>query len=590
MGNRTAAVQFFNQGIAALPTDAALAFRLFASAVYVDADFPEGWYMVGCALGDQGLHNASVAAYRRAVEAKPDDVKSWSNLGHRLYFVGRQKEARAATMRAIELAPEMSHPWANLSMIQSVAGENREAIKSAQKAYALEPCPTTEMALAFAHLYAGDWATGLKHFESRYAYRFKQFETYPYPKWEGEPELQREVSLSVKAAASSGDAEVSSNLTPPQPSAPSFNGRTPEFDSGNVGSTPTGAAMPGADRQQPIESAGPMPAAAAPVVAGEPTLSSQVQGAPPNISSPAALPVPAAVAHPFTLLITAEQGIGDTLSFARFVPKVMERIGIHFTDDGKPHGGRLILQVQKELTSLFKAMFEQRGNPDEQDAGAVQIIPTPGPFVAADRWTTPTSLPVWLGLTNQEIENTPFPKIPAFETVPTWKIPGRKLHVGIAWAGSPHNDIDRWRSIDVKHFLDLAAVEGVQLYGLQVGDRAADAHNVGAAAIIHDLQQHILEVKDTVAVLKHLDLVICCESMLAHLAGSMQQEVWVPYSYNGRDFRIGNALGGQAALWYPRHRIYRQGYDQDWRPVFAKMARDLEKRVERADRLGVAAQ
>ncbi len=94
---------------------------------------------------------------------------------------------------------------------------------------------------------------------------------------------------------------------------------------------------------------------------------------------------------------------------------------------------------------------------------------------------------------------------------------------------------------------------------------------------MRNLAPYIRDVCDTLSLFKELDMVICCESALGHIAGLGQKECWIPYSYSGRDYRLGNT--GEKPLWYPKHRIFRQGPDAQWGPVFDKIIAALKEKV-----------
>lgn len=255
--------------------------------------------------------------------------------------------------------------------------------------------------------------------------------------------------------------------------------------------------------------------------------------------------------------LVSDQGLGDTLSFARFVQRACER------------SKQVIARIQPELYRLFLNSLGTIPN--------LTLVPTPYPFPAADCWTTFVSLPTILGLTDEEIRNTPQIAVPNVYMPVPWKSTDRKLHVGIAWAGSPLNDIDKHRSFPVEHFFELYRIPGLQLYSLQIGAKGKDMHDIGGAAIIRDITQYISDVTDTLAILNDLDLVICCESALAHICAAAGKECWIPYSHLGRDYRIG--LDGSDMLWTPHHRLFRQGPDMKWEPVFAAIGEALRERV-----------
>ena len=262
-----------------------------------------------------------------------------------------------------------------------------------------------------------------------------------------------------------------------------------------------------------------------------------------------------------TVYLVADQGLGDTLSFARFVPAMCKRVRyVHAL-------------IQPELLRLFSNAFV--GIPN------LNLIPQPAPFPQADCWSTFVSIPQALELSDQEIRNAPDIDIPTFNIPRNWRVPDRKLHIGIAWAGSPLNDLDKWRNIPVHHFGELYRAPGVQLYSLQVGDRGKDMHDAGFGPVIQDLRRYIMDVADTMALLQHLDLVITCESAMGHIAAACGKECWLPYSRLGKDYRLG--LDGTDRLWTPKHRIFNQHEDAGWDHVFQDMVEVLRERVDVAD-------
>lgn len=259
-----------------------------------------------------------------------------------------------------------------------------------------------------------------------------------------------------------------------------------------------------------------------------------------------------------TIFLDADQGLGDTVSFARFVHLAAKRCRyIH-------------LYVQPELRRLFEHAFNDLLN--------VNVVGKPAPFPEADAWTTFVSLPTNLGLSDDEIRNTPHIDFPRYGKVVNWRVPGRKLHVGVAWSGSPFNDINAHRSFHVTQLFDLTGVPGVQLYSLQIGQGAQDLYDHCMLSLIRDLNPEVRDVCDSLRVLKGLDLVITCESALWHIAQLAGVETWVPYSYLGRDWRLG--LDGSDAFWAPNLRVFRQHKGETWAPVFARIAKELERRVK----------
>ena len=190
-----------------------------------------------------------------------------------------------------------------------------------------------------------------------------------------------------------------------------------------------------------------------------------------------------------TVFLVADQGLGDTLSYARFVERAAGRARF------------LHLCVQPELRRVFEHAFRHIPN--------INFLPSPSNFPGdADAWSTFVSLPFALGLTDREIIEAPNIDMPRPEMSTAWKVPDRKFHIGIAWAGSPLNDIDKWRNIPIHHFMELHRVPGIQLYSLQVDAKKTDLNLWGFAPLIRDLSGYIRDVADTCSILQELDFVV----------------------------------------------------------------------------------
>lgn len=258
-----------------------------------------------------------------------------------------------------------------------------------------------------------------------------------------------------------------------------------------------------------------------------------------------------------TVFLVSDQGLGDTLSMSRFLRMTCERARyVHAC-------------VHPELLRLLQYAL--------LDVPNLNLLPQPCNFPAADAWSTFVSLPFALGLTDDEIRNTSALKYdPARSNAKQWKVPDRKLHIGIAWRGSALNDINEARSIPITQFLDLYKVSGIQLYSLQVDVNKQQLFDSGCAPVIQDLSGYLRDVSDTVSILQDLDLVITIESALGHIATFANREVWCPYSYMGRDYRVG--ADGSDQIW-SKYRVFSQGPDMRWQPVFDKIVEALKERV-----------
>jgi tetratricopeptide (TPR) repeat protein len=277
-----------------------------------------------------------------------------------------------------------------------------------------------------------------------------------------------------------------------------------------------------------------------------------------------------------TLLLIAEQGLGDTLQFVRYVPMLRQT------------GGRVILQCQKSLVRLLISYL---------GSDVVAQGTPPPPF---DVYCPLLSLPGILGVTPT---NVPAP-IPYLQSTSGVRCPvsgvkspisdfghrtpdtGHILKIGIAWQGRPTFGYDRQRSVPLKHFLRLAQ-DRAQLISLQKGPgveqlsslRAVGELKEGALIDFGDrLDNSSGPFMDTAAIIESLDLVICSDSGVAHLAGALGANVWVALPLVP-DWRW--QLEREDNPWYPTMRLFRQRRLDDWNEVFERIAGELGKVIAR---------
>jgi Flp pilus assembly protein TadD len=253
-----------------------------------------------------------------------------------------------------------------------------------------------------------------------------------------------------------------------------------------------------------------------------------------------------------TLLLFAEQGIGDTLHFIRYLPMVAAR------------GGAMLLHVQGTLTPLLRQL------------PGVTVIPRGAPLPPFDLQISLMDLPHIFGTTLASIPA----EIPYLRADPArveaWQ---RALHdvtalkVGIVWAGSPIHKGDQFRSLAAEAVLPRLTMPGVQLYSLQKEPRPADMPVLaGLGSDVIDLAPELGDFADTAAALAALDLVISVDTSVVHLAGAMGRPAWVllPYAQDWRWLR-----DREDSPWYPSLRLFRQEKPQAWDGVLTRVASAL---------------
>ncbi|MCS7015673.1 MAG: tetratricopeptide repeat-containing glycosyltransferase family protein [Gemmatales bacterium] len=263
--------------------------------------------------------------------------------------------------------------------------------------------------------------------------------------------------------------------------------------------------------------------------------------------------------HGKTILLVAEQGIGDILQFVRYAQVLRQQ------------GARVLLECPQHLVALLSRVLDLESCHAKGDS-----LP---PY---DVYIPLLSVPRYIGTAPNAI-GFEVPYIaPSSDLVERWRPILSDLEgfrVGIAWQGNPNYPNDRQRSVPLEMFRSLAEIPGVKLVSLQKGPGEEQLPNCDFPVV--DLGGQRDEAHgafmDTAAILQHLDLVICTDSAIAHLAGALGRPVWLLLGYVC-DWRWGTT--GETTFWYPTMRLFRQPKRQDWGSVFTDVAKHLCSLVE----------
>ncbi|MCC3433698.1 MAG: hypothetical protein JGK08_28125, partial [Microcoleus sp. PH2017_04_SCI_O_A] len=152
-----------------------------------------------------------------------------------------------------------------------------------------------------------------------------------------------------------------------------------------------------------------------------------------------------------------------------------------------------------------------------------------------------------------------------------------KLKVGIVWAGGPLHRNNHERSCKLSDFLKFLDVRGATFYSLQKDLSAGDLTLLNQQQI-SDLSEHCVDFADTAAIISQLDLVICVDTAIAHLAGALGKPVWILLSFMP-DWRW--MLTREDSPWYPTARLFRQSQAGDWDAVGDRIKAALEQLITR---------
>lgn len=247
-----------------------------------------------------------------------------------------------------------------------------------------------------------------------------------------------------------------------------------------------------------------------------------------------------------SILLHAEQGLGDTLQFLRYVPMVAER------------GGEIFLEVQEPLRRLLKNF-----------PGVEQII-VRGEGLPETEYHCPLmSLPLVFGTTVDTIPaKVPYLPIP----VDPKQRKVAKLRVGLSWAGNPAFRGDHLRSLSFQQLLPLADVPGVEFVCLQKGPAAERIAEIAPEFPIEHWNH--TDFAATAEAVAGLDLVISTDTSVAHLAGAMGKPLWLLLGHIA-DWRW--MLNREDSPWYPTARLFRQHELGQWEEVIGGVKNELSK-------------
>lgn len=261
-----------------------------------------------------------------------------------------------------------------------------------------------------------------------------------------------------------------------------------------------------------------------------------------------------------TILVHSEQGLGDTILFARFVEPLLAR------------GARVVLQVQKPLARLMRSI-----------PGVAQVVTAGDSLPDFDFHAPFGSLPLALKTTLETVPaRMPYLKAPGeSETIAGLEVlnDSRPL-VGVCWAGNPDYPNDHNRSIPLGVFKRLFEVPGLRFVSLQQNFRPGDETTVGGFGNLELTSiGKANDLADTAALLSRLDMVVTVDTAIAHLAGALNCPLLILLPYYAHWVWLRQGAGSR---WYPSARLLRQTQIGDWRIVIERVAAEAFIQAPRA--------
>jgi tetratricopeptide (TPR) repeat protein len=467
------------------------AIAAYSHAIHLKPDFAEAHFNLGATFNNLEQFDEAIAAYNRAIGLKPDFAEAYSNLGNALRNSGRLDEAVAAYENAIRLKPDFAEAHSNLGNVLKDLGRFEDALASYDKAIRLKP--------DFAEVYSNlsNALQDLGRLDEAVAACKEAIHLKP-----AFADAHSNLGNALKNLGQLKEAIAAHNTAI---------GYQPDYAQGHfnlgIALLLAGAVSNGwAEyewRWRKKEKQSTLRRFAKPQWQGE-----EVNGR--------------------TVLLHAEQGLGDTIQFCRYAALIAAR------------GARVLLQIPRSLLRLLSGLH-----------GVERLIAVGDPIPAFDFHCPLMSLPHIFG-TNLATIPAPFSYMPVDEAKRRhWQQrlsapAGRR--VGLVWAGNPQHGNDRNRSLPFAALAPLWNIPGIRWYSLQVGERRADL-DAAPPGVIEDLSPFLDDFAETAAAISQLDLVLTVDTSVAHLAGAIGHPTWVMLPFIP-DWRSGKSsvVHGQASF------------------------------------------
>jgi len=513
--------------------------RHLQRAISLRPNFPKALVNLGNGYLAMGQHAAAIGVLREAIELRPGFAEAYYNIGTALGAIGQVDEAIAAYQQAVAWKPSLAPAHSNLGNLLQLKGQNVAALGCYERALAYSP----NYSEAWTNL--GNALTNLGRLDEAAAAHRKAIQQRP-DFTEAHYNLGVAHLEQMKVPEAIACFRRALELRPDYPEAHNNLSMllllTGEFAEGwqeyewrwKVPGFPS----PTRHFSQPAWTGGPAPAGAD------------------------------------TILIHAEQGLGDTVQFVRYVPLV-KKLGWRIVLECMQTQGRLLSDAAEEL-GIDQIVTRTEDGPIEQSDAALPTFDVHLPLL---------SLPRTLNLldpADPAIPRPPYLKadealVARFRDEPLLADAGA-FKVGLIWAGRPTHRADAKRSMPLAELAPLA-MSGVRLYSLQFG-AAADQMQVAPQGMgLTDLTPLINDFADTAACLTQLDLLIAVDTASVHLAGALGLPAWAMIAFVP-DFRW--IIGRDDTPWYPSVHLYRQERPGDWSTVVRAVAADLERAARAA--------
>ncbi|MBV9833968.1 MAG: tetratricopeptide repeat protein [Alphaproteobacteria bacterium] len=474
-------------------------------AVALRPDHVNAIYGQGNALQMLGRHEEALARYDQAIALRSDHAEAWSSRGNALRRLGRLEDALASHDRSLALKPDNADAQYNRGTVLRALGRPDEALASHDRALALKPDhPRAHGSRANALRDLGRFEEALASYQSALALMPDHADTWSDRGTALQGLLRLDEALASYERAIALDARhVDAH----------WNRATALLLSGDL-----------ARGWREFEW----------------RWRTMTKGRPGSWLGEAKL-------RGRSIVLRSEQGLGDTVQFARYAPLVMAE------------GARVILSVQAPLRRLMASL-----DPEIEVVAAGEAV--------AELDCPLMSLPLALGTTLDSIPAPPRYLAAEPDLVEAWRarLPTGKRRIGLVWSGNPNHRNDRNRSLSLATLAPLFEIDAHWI-ALQKDVPARDVATLDRLSLIRVADQ-LGDFADTAALIEALDLVIAVDTSVAHLAGALGKAVWILLPFSP-DWRWLTAR--EDSPWYPSARLLRQTTPGDWAGVVDRVVEAL---------------
>ncbi len=504
--------------------DAKQAAAAFRQTIALQPNMPQAHYNLGNALRTAEMWDEAAQAFAKTLQLAPSHVESRNNLALVYEKKGQLPEAVLELMQAVKSQPAYAEGWLNLCNLAEKKGDYELSLQAGQSAAILMPQnPSCWLGIGVALNRLERHEEALASYQKALALK---------PDW---IELWDNIGQTYQFLNRLDDAEVAYRKTVVLAGQTIKDEDTRRVDEREYGNRHWHLALlellkgdykRGFARYRArFEEVGSLkrPNWPRPVWQGE------------NLNGK-------------TLLVGDEQGLGDCLMMARYLPIL------------KAKGARIKLLVNPVLAPLFEGW-----------TGADEVIARGNSVSGFDFHVSIFDLPYVFGTTLNDIPaQVPYLPVPMPDESTRLNFDGR-LKLAVVWAGAPKHKHDARRSLPLEIFAELFSETDAQFFSLNRDMRPGDEETL-ARFPVTNLAPRLRHMGDAARFMAQMDLVITCDTAPAHLAGGMGKKVWtlLPFAPDWRWL-----IGRDDSPWYPTMRLFRQTQSGDWAGVITRARKTL---------------